>query len=174
MEKSNTASSARARRVVLLAGGAAAAVLLALQCIRPDKNRSADAEGRASLVEALQAPAAIRTLLANACYDCHSDNTRYPWYAEVQPVGWMLARHVRDGKAALNLSTFANLPKKTQAKRLNYMLDAIAARDMPLRPYTWLHRDAVLTEAQLKTFATWAEVAIDRLEKEAVAAPGGT
>lgn len=154
--------------LVLLLGFAAA------QFVRPEKNRSADPLGPASLVATLEAPPEIRALLATSCNDCHSDETRYPWYAEVQPAGWLLARHVRDGKTALNLSSFGNLSKQAQKRRLGFMIDAVAAREMPLRSYTWLHRDAILSAAQIQAFTAWAEAAIVRLEKEASASPGGS
>jgi hypothetical protein len=140
-----------------------AAVFVALQFVRPEKNVSATPLGPDSLVVRYDAPPEIRRLLATACYDCHSNNTRYPWYAEIQPAGWFLASHVRNGKRALNLSTFATLGQKAQARRLEFMLDAMTDRAMPLPSYTWAHRDAILTDAQIQAFAAWAEPLAKRL-----------
>jgi hypothetical protein len=130
---------------------------LALQLVRPEKNAGPAEPGPDSLVVRHGAPPEVRRLLEAACNDCHADRTRYPWYAEIQPVGWLLAQHVSDGKRALNLSNFGSLGEKAQSKRLQYMVDAMRDRDMPLKSYLLLHRDARLTEAEINAFASWAE-----------------
>ena len=143
------------------------AVLVAgIQFVRPAKNLSVAPPGRDDLATHYAAPPEVRRLLATACYDCHSNNTRYPWYAEVQPVGWFLAGHVRDGKRELNFAEFAAYSTHTQAKKLEAISDNVSARDMPLKSYTWIHRDAVLTDAQVKTLSDWADALHDQLEPE--------
>ncbi|MBI5382957.1 MAG: heme-binding domain-containing protein [Opitutae bacterium] len=142
------------------------ALALLAQVIRPAKNSAATSEGPDSLAERLQAPPQVRQVLATACYDCHSNRTRYPWYAEIQPSGWFLAYHVKQGKEALNLSTFGRLGARTQAKRLRYMVDEMTEREMPLKSYTLMHRDAVLTDEQIRTFTDWAEPIITRLGRD--------
>lgn len=133
------------------------ALLMAFQLVRPEKNLGPVEPGPDSLEVRHQAPSEVRRILAVACNDCHSEHTRYPWYAEIQPAGWFLARHVRDGLGAMNLSTFGKLSNRAQAKRLQYMIEAMADREMPLKSYLLIHHDAKLTDAQIKTFTTWAE-----------------
>lgn len=140
-------------------------VVVALQFIRPEKNTSA-AIPKTDLLTLHPAPAEVKQLLQVGCYDCHSDHTRYPWYAEVQPLGWWLAWHVRDGKRELNLSAFGDLTKKRQATKLEEMVDVIERRAMPLKSYTITHRDAVFTDAQIKRITTWLEELRDKVAPE--------
>jgi hypothetical protein len=140
-------------------------VAVVLQFIRPEKNLAAGPP-KTDLLTLHPAPAEVKRMLLVGCYDCHSDHTRYPWYAEVQPLGWWLAWHVRDGKRELNLSTFGELTKKRQATKLEEMVDVIGRKEMPLKSYTITHRDAVFTEAQIKQLNTWLEDLRDKVAPE--------
>ncbi|MBP8255914.1 MAG: heme-binding domain-containing protein, partial [Opitutaceae bacterium] len=80
--------------------------ILGIQFFRPTKNLSPEAMPPDDLRALQPIPEAVRTRLENGCYDCHSNNTRYPWYAEIQPFAWWLDMHVRDGKRELNFSGF--------------------------------------------------------------------
>ena len=142
---------------------ALAVLLLALQAVRPAKNLG-EAEGPDSVVKRHVVPAEVRAVLQKACYDCHSDRTAYPWYAEVQPVGWWLASHVDDGKRHLNFSRFARYDAQRAAHKLDEIVDTVLARSMPLKSYTWVHRDAVLTPAEINAVADWAEALRDEIE----------
>ena len=138
-------------------------IFAVLQFIRPAKNLSA-APSPNDLIALHTPPADVKRILENACYDCHSNNTRYPWYAEIQPFGWFLAQHVRDGKQHLNFSEFGRLTPKRAKTRLEDSIDEIAERHMPLDSYTLIHRDARLSDAQIAAFTTWAEATVERLE----------
>jgi hypothetical protein len=105
----------------------------------------------------------VKQLLHVGCYDCHSNNTRYPWYSEVQPFAWWIANHVRDGKRELNLSSFGDLSPKRKAGRLEEMVDQIASRKMPLPSYTLAHHDAKFTDAQIKLLTDWLEDLRDKV-----------
>jgi hypothetical protein len=140
-------------------------VVVALQFVRPEKNLGAGAS-KTDLLTLHPAPTEVKQMLQVGCYDCHSDHTRYPWYAEVQPLGWWLAQHVRDGKRELNLSAFGELTKKRQATKLEEMVDVIGRREMPLKSYTLTHRDAVFTDAQIKQITTWLEELRDKVAPE--------
>lgn len=138
---------------------------LAVQFYRPAKNLAA-APAKTDLLTLHPAPPEVKQLLQVGCYDCHSDHTRYPWYAEIQPLGWWLAQHVRDGKRELNLSAFGELTRKRQASTLEEMVDVIERREMPLKSYTITHRDAVFTEAQIKQLNGWLEALRDKVAPE--------
>lgn len=138
---------------------------LAVQFYRPAKNLAA-APAKTDLLTLHPAPPEVKQLLQAGCYDCHSDHTRYPWYAEIQPVGWWLAQHVRDGKRELNLSAFGDLSPKRQAGKLEEMVDVIERREMPLKSYTITHRDAVFTDAQIKQLNGWLEALRDKIAPE--------
>lgn len=133
-----------------------ALVLVAIQFVRPEKNLG-PADGPDSLAELHRAPLEIRRLIETSCNDCHSNRTHYPWYAEIQPVGWLVAQHVRDGKRAVNFSEFAKLEAGTQSKRLQYAVESMQERAMPPGYYQSMHRGAALTADQVAAFAAWVE-----------------
>lgn len=140
-------------------------VLIGIQFIRPRKNSGGPATSDDFIVRHTP-PAEIKALLQTACYDCHSNTTRYPFYAEIQPVGWWLAKHIDDGKYALNLSEFGAYPVKKQLRKLGQMSQSLSDHEMPLPSYTWIHRDARLSEAQITTLTTWLDDLHDKLEGE--------
>jgi len=138
-------------------------VLLGLQLIRPERNLG-DPEGPDSIVRHHEVPAEIRAVLARSCYDCHSNRTRYPWYAEVQPVRWWLDSHISDGKRHLNLSEFARYSAEKQLEKLDEIVDTVAiAKSMPLPSYTLVHRSAIPSPAEINAVADWAEELHDRI-----------
>lgn len=139
---------------------------LVLQCFRPEKNISTPPPGPGDFIVRHQPPAEVRRLFEVACYDCHSNHTRYPWYAEIQPVGLRLARHIREGKAELNLSVLGGAGAKRQSRRIEAMIDMIADRAMPLPSYLITHDDARLTSAQIKLLNDWLESVLAKLEAD--------
>ncbi len=145
-----------------------AAVFLVLQAFRPTRNLSPTApfSGKDDITVLYPPPPAVKQILATACYDCHSNQTRYPWYAEVQPVSWWLAGHIRDAKRELNFAEFGVYPQKRQVKKLEALCDEVRDRTMPLKSYTFIHRDAKLTDAQIKALCDWAEGIQDKIAGE--------
>jgi len=137
-------------------------LLLAIQFIRPEKNLG-NAAGPGELKAHQPVPPAVQDLLERACYDCHSNHTRYPWYANVQPVAWWLAAHIEDGKRHLNFSEFASYPAKKAAKKAAEIGDEVGEHQMPLKSYTLMHPEARLTPAEIKLLTDWAEALHDRL-----------
>src|SRR6187455_2212154 len=82
-------------------------VLALIQFIQPDRNRSNEILST-DLAKKINVPEDVQKVLEIACYDCHSNNTSYPWYSRVQPVGWLQAKHIKQGKAELNFSEFGS------------------------------------------------------------------
>ncbi len=136
----------------------------AIQFVRPARNNSP--AGPNDLVKVYPPPPEVQRILETACYDCHSNQTRYPWYAQVQPVGWWLASHINDAKDQLNFSEFASYTEHRRAKKLQDVSDEVHDRSMPLKSYTWIHRDAKLTDAQIKTLGDWAEALADKIDPD--------
>ncbi len=133
-------------------------LFLAIQFVRPAKNLS-PAPGPQDLTAKIPVPADVQRVFAKACYDCHSDQTRYPWYAEVQPVGWWLSSHIHDGKRHLNFSEFGAYNAKSADRKLKQIARTVNSGSMPLHSYTWIHRDAILTAAEIKLISDWTEAA---------------
>lgn len=108
-------------------------------------------------------PAEIAAILRNSCYDCHSDETKWPWYSHVALVSWWLVEHVEDGRKRLNLSKWSHDDPKRSARRWRSMGDAVNDGDMPLPSYTWAHPKSRLTDQQRQVFAKYAEDEADRI-----------
>ena len=137
-----------------------------VQLIRPEKNSAPVTPGKDDLVTLYPPPPEVRRMLETACYDCHSNHTRYPWYAEIQPVGWWLASHVKVGKGDLNLSEFGTYTAKRQGSRFGRIADVLTEHSMPLSSYTWIHRDAIFTAAQNNQLIDWAEAMQEKIEAD--------
>ena len=132
-----------------------AAVLLVIQFIRPAKNVSQGLSTNDVAVVYPDMPKEIHVLLQKKCYDCHSNNTNYPWYSNLQPVAWWLADHVEEGKEHLNFSEFATYEKKKADHKLEELVEEVAEGEMPLKSYTLIHREAVVTPEELTLIRNW-------------------
>lgn len=104
----------------------------------------------------LTSPSAeIATMLKSACYDCHANTTEYPWYTRIQPVGWWLKGHIKGGRKHLNFSTWGDYNPKKRAHKLEECIEFVEEGWMPLKSYTWTHKDAKLSSAQSEQLVTW-------------------
>ncbi len=146
--------------------GFAAGLVVAVQFVRPARNVAPTPTSKDDFVVAFSPPPPVREVLRQACYDCHSNHTRYPWYTHVQPLGWWLASHVNDGKEELNLSEFGSYPRKLQLRKLNQISETVNNREMPLPSYTWAHPEARLTDAQVAAVTEWVDGLYDELDTE--------
>lgn len=95
-------------------------------------------------------PATVKKLLQVSCYDCHSNNTQYPWYNKIQPAAWYIEGHIKEGKAELNFNEWDSLSGRRKASKLRGIIKQIESGEMPLESYTLIHGDAVLSQAQQK------------------------
>lgn len=140
----------RGAAIVLLAA------LVVIQFIRPERNLS-EGDQPNDITARFAVPEDIQTTLRTSCYDCHSNTTRYPWYAEIQPVGWLLNQHITEGKRHLNFSEFAARPLSWQHRKLEEIAEMVSEDLMPLPSYLMIHRDAVLSPEQKARLVSWAE-----------------
>jgi hypothetical protein len=126
-------------------------VLVLVQFIKVDKNESTDLSYDIS--NSYPVSNDLSQLLKVSCYDCHSNNTTYPWYSEIQPVAWWLDHHVQDGKKHLNFSEFT----KTKIAVQNHKFEVVEDKEMPLPSYTYLglHPQANLTDNQRDLIVNW-------------------
>jgi heme-binding protein len=109
-------------------------------------------------------PPQVAAMLHAACYDCHSSETRWPWYSHVAPMSWLIANDVKEGRENLNLSDWPNDNPVRAAKRLEDMSDEVGSGEMPLKKYTLIHADARLTESQRKELTDWLDSEAARLK----------
>ena len=131
-------------------------ILILIQFIRPARNASAEASPK-DIAAVYTVPDSVLSILKVSCFDCHSNHTIYPWYSNVQPVGWWLQKHVNDGKRHANYAEFGSYNVKRQAKVLGETVEQLKRSEMPLNSYLWIHKDAILTEAQKQTLILWAD-----------------
>ena len=129
-------------------------VFIIIQFIRPAKNKS---EGISSndISKIYPVPENVQAILKTSCYDCHSNNTVYPWYASIQPVAWWLNDHVQEGKKELNFSEFASYQIERQYRKLDEINKEIKEDEMPLDNYLWIHKYAKLDDQQKLILANW-------------------
>ena len=137
--------------------------LVLIQLFRPQKNVSGSIDGR-DITAKYNVPPAVLDMLKTSCYDCHSNNTHYPWYWNIQPVTWYMNGHIADAKRGLNFSIFASYAIRKQYKLFDNISEEVKKGDMPLGSYTLIHRDAVLSDAQKLMIANWAAASRKEIE----------
>ncbi|WP_312819771.1 heme-binding domain-containing protein [Kaistella carnis] len=118
-----------------------------IQFFRIDKNNPAPTP-QMDFLQIKNTPENIATLMKNGCYDCHSNESKYPWYSNVQPLAWFLKNHIDEGRKELNFSTFAVYSKKKQAHKLDEASEMLEKNAMPLDSYVIGHPEAKFTDAE--------------------------
>ncbi len=101
-------------------------------------------------------PEEVSLLLRTSCYDCHSNNTIYPWYSKVQPISWWLSSHINDGRKHLNFDEFNAYSMKEKKKKFSEIIETLEKNEMPLKSYTLIHSNSKLSKVQKKTISDWA------------------
>ena len=125
------------------------AVVLAIQFIPVERNVSTVPAGQ-SFERTEKVPANVAAILKVSCYDCHSNNTRYPWYSELQPGAYFMAQHMKEGKEELNFDKFNDYSKRRKKAKIKSIISQIEKDEMPLKSYLLLHSDAGLTPNKKK------------------------
>jgi hypothetical protein len=127
-------------------------VVLGLQAVRfPHTNPPAEGD--------LSAPPDVKQSIREACYDCHSGQTRWPWYTDVAPLSWFAYRDVSDGRQRLNFSSWTSYTEDpdTAVQKLDQISRFVASGDMAPWYYRWLHPEAHLDEAKRAAIFRWIE-----------------
>ena len=137
-------------------------VLIAIQFIRPARNQGGQVL-QTDISNSLIIPENVYSILKNSCYDCHSNNTNYPWYFNIQPIGWIMADDIKKGKAKINFSEWNSLSVRKQKTKLQEIENIIKEGKMPLKSYKLLHEKARLSESDKKLLFQWIENAKDSL-----------
>ncbi len=135
--------------------GFLALLMIAIQFFDTDKNISTTPSENA-IEKHYQMSSHVQSLLKTSCYDCHSNNTAYPWYNNIQPVKWWLADHVNSGKRHLNFDEFNTYSKEKKLKKLDEITETVKSGEMPLTSYTVIHYDAKLSSADQSEIENWA------------------
>jgi hypothetical protein len=138
---------------------------IVIQFFHPKKNIHEGDQPNA-ISKKFPVPADVKVILDKACMNCHSNNTRYPWYNNIQPVAWWLNNHVIDGKKELNFDEYINRRPRFQYRRMEQTIDLVKKGEMPLDSYTWTHKDAILSEEEKTKLFDWAQSIMDTLKSQ--------
>jgi hypothetical protein len=142
-----------------------AIVVLLIQFVRPEKtNPSADAA--LALQQNMEVPAAVDEMLRTSCFDCHSNETEWPWYASVAPSSWLVVHDVNEGRRHLNFSEWGNYPPRVADHKLEEVIEMVEEEEMPLGVYLILHGDARLDAGQRSALVQWAGAARNSVHGE--------
>lgn len=135
---------------------------VAIQFVRPDRNINSQAS-LSDISGVVSVPDPVKVILENACYDCHSNNTRYPWYANIQPTGWWLAGHIKEAKGDLNFSEFGGYEQRKQLGKLEGIAAVVEEDIMPLRSYKLMHKNARLSQDEKNLLIDWTRRSSDSI-----------
>jgi len=103
-------------------------------------------------------PQQIASIIKESCYDCHSNNTRYPWYDRITPVNFWVNGHIKHGKGELNFSEWKHYSAKKKVHKLDEVIEVLENNEMPLSSYILMHSDAKLTDDKTKALINWATI----------------
>lgn len=138
-------------------------VLVGIQFIYTRSNQSMEIPS-SDFIKTYKVPEDIGRMLHTSCYNCHSNNTNYPWYSRIQPVGWYLQNHINKGKSELNFSEFGSYSVRRQKSKLESMANQIEKNEMPLSSYTIIHRDARFSPRSKKALLDYLNALHDSLQ----------
>ncbi len=137
--------------------------IIILMQIYPSDRPEVSAVNPNDLLRNNEVPENIASMLRSACYDCHSNETIYPWYANIAPVKWWLYDHINEGREELNFSDWKTLSKTDQAEALDDISSTVVDKEMPLESYPITHPEAKLSEEDRQAISDWAEVLSEKL-----------
>ncbi len=95
-----------------------------------------------------EVPENVQSIFKESCYDCHSNNTIYPWYSHVAPFSWILSNHIKEGREHVNFSEWGNYSMGDKLEMIEESIEEIEAGKMPLKSYVLIHKNAKLTKEE--------------------------
>ena len=150
--------------IIILIGG-----FIVIQFFRPERYSTTEITND-DITKVLDVPGNVQGLLKRSCYDCHSNQTYWPWYSEIAPISWLIADDVNGGRSKFNFSEWGKLSVSKQSTKLQKICDKINGDEskiegepMPLPKYLILHKDKVLSKAEKEILCNWANTQADSL-----------
>jgi hypothetical protein len=137
-------------------------LFVVIQFIQPAKNKAVQTSP-SDISKVLNVPDTIHSILRDACYDCHSNNTNYPLYGNIQPAEWLMAYHIKEAKNQLNFNEFGSYSPRRQLSKLDGIANSLMDNVMPLKSYKILHKSAQLSLSEKSLLINWAQQSIDSL-----------
>ena len=134
-------------------------ILFVLIQFIPGKKNIGETGGPNAIDKVVTVNPQVAQILATSCFDCHSNNTKYPWYSAIQPFWFIMDKHVVDGKDELNFSEFKSYTKKRKLHKLDEVVEMLDNDEMPLKSYTIIHGNAKLSIEQKEQLKQWVKTA---------------
>ncbi len=141
-------------------------IFLLMQLYQPARNISFEQDITGNFTKVYNVPKNIETILRTSCYDCHSNNTYYPWYSYIQPARFFMESHIKEGKENLNFNEWGNYSDRKQNNKLDRIAKQIESNEMPLSSYTLIHKNAILTASQKKEVLDWINKIEDSISSQ--------
>jgi hypothetical protein len=138
-------------------------IFLLMQLYQPARNESFEQDITANFTKVYKVPKNVEIILRTSCYDCHSNNTFYPWYSYIQPTRFFMESHINEGKENLNFNEWGNYSGRKQKNKLDRIAKQIKSNEMPLASYTLIHKNAILTATQKEEVINWISKLKDSL-----------
>ncbi len=136
--------------------------LIGIQFIPTSRNQS-DIVPVTDFINTYNPPKEVADILRTSCYDCHSNNTAYPWYNKIQPVAMYLEDHIEHGKEEFNFSRFGDYSDRRKKSKLKSFIREVEKDKMPLESYTLIHRNAKVSNDEKEVILTWVNKVLDSL-----------
>ncbi len=130
-------------------------IFLLIQLYQPAQSIVFEQDITANFTKAYNVPKNFQMILQTSCYDCHSNNTNYPWYSHIQPIRMFMDSHIKEGRENLNFSEWGNYGNHKKKTKLNQIAKEIKSNEMPLTSYTLIHKNTKLTANQKKEVLDW-------------------
>lgn len=150
------------RKIIRVPAIAVAGIVVIIQFIRPLRNHPAPNE--TPIQAKFPVPSEVQSVLKRSCYDCHSNRTDYPWYANVQPVGWWLQSHIDEGKREVNFDEYSSYQTFRQFRKFHDIKEQLDQDEMPLPSYLLIHRYAKLSPEEKALLVRWSEAMQDSMK----------
>lgn len=141
-------------------------IFLLMQLYQPARNISFEQDITGNFTKVYNVPKNVEIILRTSCYDCHSNNTYYPWYSYIQPVRFFMESHIKEGKENLNFNEWGNYSDRKQNNKLDRIAKQIESNEMPLSSYTLIHKNAILTASQKKKVLDWINKIEDSISSQ--------
>ena len=136
--------------------------LIGIQFIPTNRNQS-EVVPITDFIYTYNPPKEVAGILRTSCYDCHSNNTAYPWYNKIQPAAMYLEDHIEHGKEELNFHEFGDYSDRRKKSKLKSIIRQVEQNEMPLESYTLIHRDAKISDFEKKLMLTWVDKVLDSI-----------
>jgi hypothetical protein len=150
-------------KVLKIIGWFALIALVVIQFFPMDYNQSKTVP-QADFMLVNKVPTTVEKSMHISCYDCHSNNTEYPWYSQIQPAAWFLEGHIKEGKAELNFNEWEDYSNRRKKSKLRSIIKQIESGEMPMDNYTLFHRDAIFSEKEKEAVLNYMKTLKDDLE----------